>query len=316
VPYSFIRYDLLDDGAIARVTLNRPDKRNAQNRGLLVELDDALMQAEADDDVRVVVLAGAGRDFSAGHDLGSAEHRAERDPGPQQHPAYQNRGGRRSGADRRYHQEWHYYLQATRRWRDLRKIMIAQVQGNVISAGLMLMWACDLVVAADSAAFADLVGVRLGMAGVEYFAHPWEFGPRKAKELLLTGSSLTAADAERIGMVNKVVAEAELDAATLALARQVASLPTATSLFIKDSVNQAVDAMGFGIALDAAFSLHQLNHAYWAELSGGRTHVGTAEYGLSAWRPGTNAGSPDRIGAATVKGTRETTDSAGSPELD
>jgi enoyl-CoA hydratase len=283
--YRFITYELLDDATIARITLNRPDKRNAQNRGMLVELDQAFCTAEADDGVRVVILAGAGHDFSAGHDLGSAEHRAERNPGPDQHPAYQSRGGTLAGSERRYHQEWHYYLESTRRWRKLRKVTVAQVQGNVISAGLMLMWACDLVVAAESAAFADLVGVRLGMAGVEYFAHPWEFGPRKAKELLLTGGTLSAAEARQIGMVNTVVPDAELTESTLALARRIAALPTATSLFVKDSVNQAVDAMGFGASLDASFSIHQLNHAYWAEISGGKTHVGTAEFGLDVWAP-------------------------------
>jgi enoyl-CoA hydratase len=283
--YTFITYELIDEGTIARITLNRPDKRNAQNRGLLVELDDAFLAAEADDTVRVVVLAGAGQDFSAGHDLGSSEHRRERDPGPDQHPAYQNRGGARSGADRRYHQEWHYYLEATRRWRELRKVTIARVQGNVVSAGLMLMWACDLVVAAESASFSDLVGVRLGMSGVEYFAHPWEFGPRKAKELLLLGNSMSADEALRVGMVNVVVAPDDLENTTMQMARRVAALPTATSLFIKDAVNQSVDAMGFDVALQAAFSLHQLNHAYWAELSGGRSHVGTEEFGLRPWRP-------------------------------
>ena len=159
------------------------------------------------------------------------------------------------------------------------------MQGNVISAGLMLMWACDLVVAARSAVFADLVGVRMGMAGVEYFAHPWEFGPRKAKEILLTGGSVDAEEARRLGMVNTVVADEELAEEALRLARQIASLPGATSLFVKDAVNRSVDAMGFGTALDSAFTIHQLNHAYWAEVSGGRTHIGTPEFGLASWRP-------------------------------
>jgi enoyl-CoA hydratase len=284
IDYRFILVEHLDDGAIVRVTLNRPDKRNAQNRGLIVEFDHALLAAEADDNVRVVVIAGAGVDFSAGHDLGTAEHKAERAPGPDQHAAYQDRGGALVGTESRYHQEWHYYLQATKRWRDLRKVTIAQVQGNVISAGLMVMWACDLVVAAQSAVFADLVGVRLGMAGVEYFAHPWEFGPRKAKELLLTGNSIDAQEARQLGMVNDVVPDEDLSTTTMALARRVAELPTATSLFVKDAVNRSVDAMGFGQALDSAWLIHQLNHAYWAEKSGGRTHVGTPEFGLASWR--------------------------------
>ena len=283
--YKFITYEPLDDGRIARVMLNRPTKRNAQNRGLLVELDDALLTAEGDDQVRVVILGGEGPDFSAGHDLGTAEHRAERAEGPDQHPAYQFRGGTKAGVERRYHQEWHYYLQETSRWRNLRKVVVGQVQGSVISAGLMLMWTCDLVVAAESASFADVVGVRLGMCGVEYFAHPWEFGPRRAKELLLTGGTMTAEEAARIGMVNRVVPAESLETTTLELARQVALLPTPTTLFIKDSVNQACDAMGYENALKSAFTLHQLNHAYWSELSGGKTHVGTSEFGMPATTP-------------------------------
>ena len=281
--YKFISSELLADGSIARVMLDRPEKRNAQNRGLLVELDDALLTAESDDRVKVVILGAHGSDFSAGHDLGSAEHRAEREAGPAQHPAYQYRGGTKTGVERRYHQEWHYYLEATRRWRKLRKVTIGQVQGNVISAGLMLMWVCDLVVAAESSTFADVVGVRLGMSGVEYFAHAWEFGPRRAKELLLTGGNMTAAEAVQIGMVNRVVPATSLEATTMELALQVAALPTATTLFIKDSVNQASDAMGYENALAAAFPVHQLNHAYWSELSGGKTHVGTREFGMQPW---------------------------------
>ena len=96
-------------------------------------------------------------------------------------------------------QEWHYFFQNTLRWRNLRKITIAQVHGTVFAAGLMLMWACDLIVAADDAKFADVVGTRLGMCGVEYFAHPWEFGPRKTKELMLTGDSLDVDEAHQLG---------------------------------------------------------------------------------------------------------------------
>ena len=73
-------------------------------------------------------------------------------------------------------QEWHYFFQNTLRWRNLRKITVAQVHGSVFSAGLMLVWACDLIVAAEGTVFADVVGTRLGMCGIEYFAHPWEFG--------------------------------------------------------------------------------------------------------------------------------------------
>jgi enoyl-CoA hydratase len=181
-------------------------------------------------------------------------------------------------------QEWHYFFEYTRRWRNLRKITIAQVQGSVFAAGLMVMWACDLIVAADGTTFADVVGHRLGMCGVEYFAHPWELGPRRTKELMLTGDSIDADEAQRIGMVTKIFPPAELGEKTLAFARRIARLPTVTSLLIKESVNQTVDNMGFYNALNACFTLHELNHAHWAEVHEDGFSVGRAEDGLDDWR--------------------------------
>ena len=281
--YHYLRYELHDDGTIARITLNRPEARNAQNRGLLVELDRAFARAEEDDTVRVVILAGAGTTFSAGHDLGSKTALAERGPGPEQHATYTINGATRLASERRMLQEWHYFFQNTLRWRDLRKITIAEVQGNVYAAGLMLAWACDLIVSADDTLFADPVGPRLGGASVEYFAHPWEFGPRKAKELLLTGDAIDADDAYRLGMVNKVFPGSELTERTMQFARRLAALPTVAALVIKESVNQSVDAQGFRTALHASFSLHHVVHGHWAELHDGIA-VATAEDGITDWK--------------------------------
>jgi len=270
-----VDYETLDDGRIARICLNRPDVHNAQNRTLLVQLDEAFGRAEADDTVRVVILAARGKNFSAGHDLGSEATLLERRPGPAQHPTFQSHGATREPVvEKTYLQEWHFFFQNTCRWRDLRKITIAQVQGNAISAGLMLIWACDLIVAADNARFSDVVGVRLGMPGVEYYAHPWEFGPRKAKELLLTGDSLDADEAHRLGMVSKVFPADELADKTLEFARRIAKLPTMAALLIKDSVNGAADAMGFTEALRHGFHIHQLGHAHWAAHNENRAPLG------------------------------------------
>ncbi|WP_276050781.1 enoyl-CoA hydratase [Mycolicibacterium elephantis] len=282
--FDYIDYELLDDGRIAVITLDRPKQRNAQNRGLLVELGAAFELAEEDDTVRVVILRGAGPCFSAGHDLGSADDIRERSSGPGQHPTYHCNGGTLGGVETRHRQEWHYFFQNTKRWRNLRKITIAEVHGLVLSAGLMLAWCCDLIVAAEDTVFADVVGTRLGMCGVEYFGHPWEFGPRKAKELLLTGDALTADDAHALGMVSKVFSNDELFDCTVEFARRIAKLPTLTALMIKESVNQTVDAMGFGAALDACFSLHQLNHAHWADITGNPLGIGSVEHGLEDWR--------------------------------
>lgn len=270
-----VSYETLDEGRVARIWLNRPDAHNAQNRTLLVQLDEAFGRAEADDKVRVVILAARGKNFSAGHDLGSEAALLERRPGPGQHPTFRSHGATRDPiAEKAYLQEWHYYFQNTCRWRDLRKITIAQVQGNVISAGLMLVWACDLIVAADNAKFSDVVAVRLGMPGVEYYAHPWEFGPRKAKELLLTGDSLDVEEAYRLGMVSKVFPVDELAEKTLEFARRIAERPTMAALLVKDSVNAASDAMGFTEALRHAFHIHELGHAHWAAHNENKYPVG------------------------------------------
>ena len=278
--YQFITYETLDEGLIARIMLDRPDARNAQNRGMLVELDEAFLRAEADDAVRVVILGGEGPMFSSGHDMGSAvaieEYRS--------HPTTGVNGGSREAAEARMLQEWHYYFENTRRWRNLRKITVAQVHGKVYGAGLMLMWACDLITAAQGTTFADVVGVRLGMCGLEYFAHPWEFGPRKTKELLLTGDCMDVDEAHVLGMVSKVFAPEALADDTLDFARRIAALPTMTALMIKESVNQTQDNQGFHNALNACFSLHQLNHSHWAEVHDDGFPAARIDDGVADWR--------------------------------
>jgi enoyl-CoA hydratase len=282
--YTYVTYELLDDGRVARIMLNRPEARNAQNRGMLVELDDAFRAAEADDQVRVVILGGEGLMFSSGHDIGSKLSMEELWPGPNQHPTRRINGGTRDAPEQRMLQEWHYFFQNTLRWRNLRKITIAQVHGDVYAAGLMLMWACDLIVGSEEVRFADVVGTRLGMCGVEYFGHPWEFGPRKAKELLLTGDAIDIHEAHRLGMVSKVFELDELAERTLELAQRIAQLPTMTALLIKESVNQTVDNMGFHNALQACFTLHQLNHSHWAEVREDKVPLGDEAHGIVGWR--------------------------------
>jgi enoyl-CoA hydratase len=281
--YKYISYETLDEGTIARIMLNRPESRNAQNRGLLVELNEAFLAAEADDTVRVVILGGHGKMFSSGHDLGSPQAQAEWS-GPGQHVTTKINGGERKGAEKRWLQEWHYFFENTMRWRNLRKITVAEVHGTVYSAGLMLMWACDLIVAADDVEFADVVGTRLGMCGVEYFAHPWEFGPRKTKELMLTGDSIAVDEAHAIGMVSKVFPRDELTERTTEFARRIAALPTMTALLIKESVNQTQDMMGFHNAMNACFVLHELNHSHWAEIHDDRLPMAAESDGLPNWK--------------------------------
>ncbi len=282
--YKFVLYESFDDGQIIRIMLNRPESRNAQNRGMLVELGDAFLRAEADDDVRVVILSGAGPMFSSGHDMGTKLSMEEIFPGPNQHPTRQVNGATRKGAESLMLQEWHYFFENTRRWRNLRKITIGQAHGDVYAAALMILWACDLIVCADDTVFADVVGSRLGMCGVEYFAHPWELGPRKAKELLLTGDSIDAHEAHALGMVSKVFPAEELGDRTLDFARRIAKLPTMTALLIKEAVNQSVDNMGFYNALNACFTLHELNHSHWAQVNDDGWPIAKEDAGIPNWR--------------------------------
>ena len=279
--YQYLQYETHDDGQIVRILLDRPDARNAQNRGLLVELDQAFLRAEADDTCRVVILGGAGKMFSSGHDMGSKEAMEEFASHP---TTTQMHGGTRTGAEKLMLQEWHYYFQNTLRWRNLRKITIAQVHGPVFAAGLMLMWSCDLIVCSEEVVFADVVGTRLGMCGLEYFAHPWELGPRKTKELLLTGDSLSVDEAHRLGMVSKVFPLDELPDKTLDFARRIAKLPTMAALLIKESVNQTQDNQGFHNALNACFTLHELNHSHWAQVHDDGYPAAKPEDGTPSWK--------------------------------
>jgi enoyl-CoA hydratase len=250
----FIEYGVT--GAVAVITLNRPQQANAQNQALLVELDQAFDRAVADEAVRVIVLKANGKHFSAGHDL-SPKPKMEGEKGLLDDVA-------ENGLLGLYLWEAKHYLGFCRKWRDLPKPTIAAVQGACIGGGLMLAWPCDLIIAADNARFSDPV-VRMGIGGVEYHGHTWEFGARKAKELLFTGGFIDAAEAHRLGMVNRVVPLDELEAQTLALAEEIAQMHPHALLMAKQAVNQTLDAMGQPAALQAVFNLHSLGHANaWA----------------------------------------------------
>jgi enoyl-CoA hydratase len=205
--FDTIRYEV--DGPVCTITLNRPEVANAQDTQLLDELDAGFDLADEDDDVRVVVLAGEGKHFSAGHDL-----------------------------------------------KQLRKPTIAAVQGACSAAGLMLACMCDLIVAGDDAAFSNPV-LRMTGAGVELLVEPWELGPRKAKEFLLCAETIDARDAERLGLVNKVVPRAELAKAARDMADKVALVPPVTAQAVKDSINRMLDFQGQRESWRYHFMVHQ-----------------------------------------------------------
>lgn len=266
--FSTVTYDVTASG-VARIMLNRPERRNAQNHRLLYELNAAFDLAAQDDSVKVIILSGAGPHFSAGHDL--------RDPGPipgeiEDYPPICTWGGfSLPGAEGWMAVEEEIYLGMSRRWRSIPKPTIAQVHGQVIMGGLMLMWVCDLIVASDDASFRDFA-VDMGVCGVEWFAHPWELGARKAKEMLFTGEAISAADAHRLGMLNHVVPRDELESFTDDLALRIARQPTFALKLAKEAVNQTLDAQGQMTAIQGAFSLHQIAHSHNERLFGSKVN--------------------------------------------
>ena len=242
---------------VARIVLNRPAKRNAQNTRLLLALDAAFREAALDDAISVIILAGAGPDFSAGHDLAETEQEAAFAT----HPSNLWSKGAGSVAERIMAYEREIYLGLSERWRNLPKPTIASVQGKCIAGGLMLAWPCDLIVASEDAVFIDNT-LAMGMPGCEFFVHPQELGPRKAKEMLFTGAAITAAEALGLGMVNRVVTRERLTQETLDLAVQIAARPLFALRLAKQAVNAADDAAGRVGAIETAFGLHQLGHAH------------------------------------------------------
>lgn len=251
----FIDYEVVDRAGV--ITLDRPDKANAVHGPMLDELDRAWSLAAEDREVRVIVVKANGKHFSAGHDM-SASNQAL---GPDGEVDTSKAGldWNERGLQAIYEWETVRYLGYSRRWRDIPKPSIAAVQGVCIAGGLMLCWPCDLIIAAEDATFSDPV-VRMGIGGVEYHAHTWELGARKAKELLFTAKSLTAAEAERLGMVNRVVPRDDLVAETMGLAAEIAEMHPFALAQAKRAVNQTLDIQGFYNALQAVFDIHQTGH--------------------------------------------------------
>lgn len=256
-PYETVLYENPDSG-IARIVLNRPRARNAQDLQMTYELNDAFDRACSDDGIKVIVLSGSGPHFSAGHDLrGDGGKRLQED--------FQVKGTwagfDASGAHGRFAREHEIYLDMVRRWQTLSKPTIAQVHGKCIAGGLMLAWACDIIVASRDAMFQDPV-VTMGVCGVEFFVHPYELGHRKAKEFLFTADWWSAEEALRLGMVNHVVDREALEPFTLDLAKKIAEKPLFALQLTKKAVNHAMSAMGQQTAIDYAFGLHQLCHSH------------------------------------------------------
>jgi enoyl-CoA hydratase len=225
------------DGALGVITLNRPAYRNAQSYRMLDEIDQAFALAKANEAVRVVLVRGAGGVFSTGHDLGTPEA-----------TEYREGLGARPGIER-YDQFKRYNLDLLLAWRNFPKPTIAMVEGYCIYAGWMLAAAMDVVFAADSAEF-------LG-GFVEYNTIPWDIGVRRAKELVFESRFISADEAARFGLVNRVLPLADLERETFAYARRVAENSPEALRMAKIQMNKAQDAQGFTNAVEDSLGDYQ-----------------------------------------------------------
>lgn len=259
-----VLYEVSD--SIATLTMNRPTYYNAQNAQMTYALDDAFRRAVDDDTVKVIVLRGEGKHFSAGHDIGTPGRDVNR-PYDRRHLWWDHTN--KPGGEFLYVREQEVFLNMCRRWRDVPKPTIAMVQGACIAGGLMLAWVCDLIVASDDAFFQDPV-VHMGIPGVEYFAHPYEMNPRIAKEFLFTGDRMSASRAYDVGMVNRVYPRADLATQVYALAERIARQPRLALALTKQSIHHAEDLQGKRNAMEAAFAWHHFAHSHAELVTGDR----------------------------------------------
>jgi enoyl-CoA hydratase/carnithine racemase len=224
-----------DLGPVRRLTLSRPASLNALSSELMDALDEAFAAAADDDDVRVVILRGAGRAFCAGYDLKQDAEEGTKDAAG-------------------WHRELDRDTRRLLRILELPKPVIASIHSYCLAGGMDLMLACDLAVAAEDAVF-GYVDIRFGSGIVSMFL-PWIVGVRAAKELVFTGEDrIPAAEAHRIGLVNRLVPREELDGATLALAEEIAKNEPFVVGTMKASINRVWQLSGLRAALDANIEL-------------------------------------------------------------
>ncbi|MDA0271088.1 MAG: enoyl-CoA hydratase-related protein [Chloroflexi bacterium] len=236
--YEFIRTEQV--GRVRRIILNRPNQRNPLSRRVTEEVDAAFIEAGEDNDVGVIVLMGAGDHFSGGHDLGTAEEKADRVARPSE-----------EGMRGRYRRSWDMNVEVNLRWRNIPKPTIAAVHGYCIFAGWAFASSCDVIFAADNAMFLP--------ANFQYFSVPWDMHHRKAKEILFESRFVGAEEAHDLGFVNRVYPLADLDAEVMEYATRVSENDPFQLRMIKLAINQAQDMQGFVPHIHASYAHHLLS---------------------------------------------------------
>ena len=229
---------LIDEPApqVRRITLNRPEKRNALNHALRGGIVDALREADQDPEVRVMIVRGAGKCFSAGYDLGGGNE-------GQDFPWYTPGG------------DGHWPRHVTQGWMsiwELAKPVIAQVHGYCLAGGSELATCCDLVYMADDAQM-GYPAVRFGVPDNHF--HAWFVGMRKAMEMMVTGDSISGIEAAKLGWANGSVPGEQLEAHVLDVAKRICSVPADMVQLNKRVVHRQMEIMGLHTGIRAGSEL-------------------------------------------------------------
>ena len=235
------------NGAVRTIEMNVPDKRNPLGFPMVEEINQAVKAADADPDVRVIIIGGIGKVFSGGHDL-SAQGLREYVAACATPEALWSQ-----------EEKYFFYKQGLDIW-NTDKPTIARVQGAAVLGGFVLANVCDLIVASEEAVFWT-PAARMYNFCAEIFMEPWVMGARRAKEYLFTGDPMPAAEAYRVGMVNRVVPLDQLEKATMDLAQHIAKNPALGLKFVKRAVNRTMDFQGLNQSLEYSFLLHVFGHA-------------------------------------------------------
>src|SRR3954453_4997907 len=245
---------------VRRITLNRPEKRNALNHALRGQLLHALREGDADRSVRAMIVRGAGPSFSAGYDLGGGNEGLDM-------PFYTPDG----------EGQWPRHVRGG--WRsiwDLATVVSAQVHGYCLAGGSELATGCDLVSVADDAKI-GYPAVRFGVGDMHF--HAWLCGMRAAMEMMLTGDSISGTEAVELGWANRAVPEADLDAEVLRMAERIAKVPPDLVQLNKRVVHRGMEIMGLRTAIRAGTELCALGtkqesmYAFLKEMRGGLTEA-------------------------------------------
>ncbi len=240
----------------ARITLDRPEKLNALNDALFVDLDSALEEVERDEEVRVVVIKGAGRAFSAGYDLQEMGTLAGKARSAGRYPTEVPPGTKRTvtelikGDQRR--SLWYQNL-----W-NLSKPTIAQIHGYCLAGGCYLQMLCDLSIASEDATFGHPAQRMGGVSGMALWV--WLLGVKKAKELFYTGKLIDAKEAEQIGLINKAVPADQLEQEVNNLIEQIIAIPPDGIALNKQAINTMQDIMGLGTSFRYLSQMHAFTH--------------------------------------------------------